>query len=160
RGDRVKRRSPSSLPGLTRQSILLRKQMDARVKPAHDGLKILGRREFMSLLGAGAAAAWPRAARAQRTGTIARLGYLSTANPRSAPFFRAFEQRLRDLGYIDGENIIIEYRNVEGDVGKLPELAADLVRLDVNVIVTATAPATRAAMSATTTIPILMVAIN
>jgi putative ABC transport system substrate-binding protein len=118
------------------------------------------RREFISLLGAGAAAAWPRAASAQRTGTIARLGYLSTANPRSAPFFRAFEQRLRDLGYIDGENIIIEYRNVEGDVDKLPELVADLVRLDVNVIVTATAPATRAAMRATTTIPILMVAIN
>jgi hypothetical protein len=83
------------------------------------------RREFISLLGAGAAAAWPRAASAQRTGTIARLGYLSTANPRSAPFFRAFEQRLRDLGYIDGENIIIEYRNVEGDVDKLPELVAD-----------------------------------
>jgi putative tryptophan/tyrosine transport system substrate-binding protein len=118
----------------------------------------LKRRQFITLLGA--AAAWPLAARAQRTGTIARLGYLSTANPRSAPFFRAFEQRLRDLGYIDGENIIIEYRNVEGDVDKLPELAADLVRLDVNVIVTATAPATRAAMRATTTIPILMVAIN
>src|SRR5262249_35175784 len=119
----------------------------------------LRRRQFITLLG-GAAVSWPLAARAQRTGTIARLGYLSTANPRSAPFFRAFEQRLRDLGYIDGENIIIEYRNVEGDIDKLPELAADLVRLDVNVIVTATAPATRAAMQATTTIPILMVAIN
>jgi ABC-type uncharacterized transport system substrate-binding protein len=119
----------------------------------------LKRREFITLLG-GAAAAWPLAARAQRAGTIARLGYLSTANPRSAPFFRAFEQRLRDLGYIEGENIIIEYRNVEGDVDKLPELAADLVRLDMNVIVTATAPPTRAAMRATTTIPILMVAIN
>ena len=119
----------------------------------------LRRRQFITLLG-GTAAAWPLAARAQRTGTIARLGYLSTANPRSAPFFRAFEQRLRDLGYIDGENIIIEYRNVEGDVDKLPELVADLVRLGVNVIVTATAPATRAAMQATTTIPILMVAIN
>ena len=122
-------------------------------------MQALRRRDFITLLG-GAAVSWPLAARAQRTGTIARLGYLSTANPRSAPFFRAFEQRLRDLGYIDGENIIIEYRNVEGDIDKLPELAADLVRLDVNVIVTATAPATRAAMQATTTIPILMVAIN
>jgi hypothetical protein len=91
------------------------------------GTREMNRRAFISLLGAGAAAAWPRAARAQRAGTIARLGYLSTANPRSAPFFRAFEQRLRDLGYIEGENIIIEYRNVEGDVDKLPELAADLV---------------------------------
>jgi len=147
----MRRRPRRSLSGLTRQSILLRKKMDARVKPAHDGVgtgaAALGRRAFISLLGAGAAAAWPLGASAQRTGTIARLGYLSTANPRSAPFFRAFEQRLRDLGYIDGENIIIEYRNVEGDIDKLPELAVDLVRLDVNVIVTATAPATRAAIA-------------
>ena len=117
------------------------------------------RREFITLLGGGAAA-WPLAARAQRPGKIARLGYLSTANPRSVAFFRAFEERLRDLGYIEGQNILVEYRNAEGNVDRLPDLAADLVRLDVNVIVTATAPATRAAIRATTTIPILMVAIN
>src|SRR5690348_11191096 len=101
------------------------------------------RREFVTLLAG--AAVWPLAARAQRTSKIARLGYLSTANPRSAAFFRAFEQRLRDLGYIEGENIIVEYRDAEGDVDRLSDLAADLVHLDVNVIVTATAPATRAA---------------
>jgi ABC-type uncharacterized transport system substrate-binding protein len=117
------------------------------------------RRDFITLIG-GAAATWPLAARAQRAGKIARLGYLSTANPRSALFFRAFEERLRDLGYIEGQNILIEYREAEGNVDRLPDLAADLVRLDVNVIVTATAPATRAAIRATTTIPILMVAIN
>ena len=117
------------------------------------------RREFITLLGGGAAA-WPLAVRAQRPGKIARLGYLSTANPRSVAFFRAFEERLRDLGYIEGQNILVEYRNAEGNVDRLPDLAADLVRLDVNVIVTATAPATRAAIRATTTIPILMVAIN
>jgi putative ABC transport system substrate-binding protein len=59
-----------------------------------------------------------------------------------------------------GQNIVVEYREAEGNVDRLPDLAADLVRLDVNVIVTATAPATRAAIRATTTIPILMVAIN
>jgi putative tryptophan/tyrosine transport system substrate-binding protein len=67
---------------------------------------------------------------------------------------------LRELGYIDGQNIVIEYRNAEGEVDKLPDLAADLVRLNVDVIITATDPATRAAKRATTTIPIVMVAIN
>src|SRR5258707_1069501 len=116
------------------------------------------RREFITLLGG--AAAWPIAARAQKPEKIARIGYLSSANPRSMPAFQAFEQRLRELGYIDGRNIVIEYRNAEGEVDRLPDLAADLVRLDVNVIVTATDPATRAAKGATTTIPILMMAIN
>jgi putative ABC transport system substrate-binding protein len=85
---------------------------------------------------------------------------LATANPRSTPFVQAFEQRLRDLGYIEGQNIVIEYRDAEGEVDRLPGLAADLARLDVNVIVTATDLATHAAKRATTTIPILMVAIN
>jgi putative ABC transport system substrate-binding protein len=118
------------------------------------------RREFITLLGS-AAAGWPLAtAHAQRPGKIARIGYLSTANPRSAPFFQAFEQRLRDLGYIAGQNIVIEYRDAEGEVDRLPGLAADLIRLEVNVIVTASDPATRAAKGATTTIPIVMIAIN
>jgi putative tryptophan/tyrosine transport system substrate-binding protein len=117
------------------------------------------RREFITLLGGGAAA-WPFAARAQKSGKIARIGYLSSANPRSMPAFQAFEQRLRELGYFEGQNIVIEYRNAEGEVDRLPDLAADLVRLDVNVIVTASDPATRAAKGATTTIPILMMAIN
>jgi putative tryptophan/tyrosine transport system substrate-binding protein len=118
----------------------------------------LMRREFIGLFGG--AAAWPLAARAQKSGKIARIGMLTTANPRSVSFFQVFEQRLRDLGYIEGQNIVIEYRNAEGEVDRLPDLAADLVRLDVNVIVTATDPATRAAKEATATIPILMVAIN
>jgi len=119
----------------------------------------LRRREFITLLG-GAAATWPLAAHAQKSGKVARIGYLSTANPRSAPNFAAFEQRLRELGYIDGQNIIIEYRDAEGDVDRLPDLAVDLVRLDADVIITTTDPATRAAKQATTAIPILMVAIN
>ena len=116
------------------------------------------RREFVTLLGG--AAAWPLAARAQKSEKIARIGYLSSANPRSMPAFQAFEQRLRELGYFEGQNIVIEYRNAEGEIDRLPDLAADLVRLDVNVIVTASDPATRAAKGATTTIPILMMAIN
>src|SRR6266576_5533192 len=117
------------------------------------------RREFITLLG-GAAAAWPLAARAQKSGKIARIGYLSSANPRSMPAFQAFEQRLRELGYFEGQNITSEYRNAEGEADRLPDLAADLVRLDVNVIVTASDPATRAAKGATGTIPILMMAVN
>jgi putative tryptophan/tyrosine transport system substrate-binding protein len=117
------------------------------------------RREFITLAG-GAAITWPVAARAQKSGKIARIGYLSSANPRSMPAFQAFEQRLRELGYFEGQNIVIEYRNAEGEINRLPDLAADLVRLDVNVIVTASDPATRAAKGATTTIPILMMAIN
>jgi putative ABC transport system substrate-binding protein len=117
------------------------------------------RREFIGLAG-GAAVVWPLAAHAQKSGKIARIGYLSAGNPRSMPAFQAFEQRLRELGYFEGQNIVIEYRNAEGEVDRLPDLAADLVRIDVNVIVTATDPATRAAKGATTTIPILMMAIN
>jgi putative ABC transport system substrate-binding protein len=117
------------------------------------------RRELIVLAG-GAAVAWPLATHAQKSGKIARIGMLLTANPRSAPIIQAFEQRLRDLGYIEGQNIVIEYRDAEGEVDRLPGLAADLIRLDVNVIVTATDPATRAAKGATTTIPIVMIAIN
>ena len=89
-----------------------------------------------------------------------RIGYLSSANPRSTAFFQAFEQRLRELGYIEGQNMAIEYRNAEGRLDRLPGLATELVRLNVNVIVTATDHATRAAKQATTTIPILIVGVN
>jgi putative tryptophan/tyrosine transport system substrate-binding protein len=117
------------------------------------------RREFLDLVG-GAAVAWPFAARAQKSSKIARVAILSTANPRSTSFFQAFEQRLLGLGYIEGENITFDYRNAGGDVDKLPSIAAELVRHDVDVIVTSTDVATRAAKNATTQIPILMVAIN
>ena len=117
------------------------------------------RREFVSLF-SGAAVAWPLAARSQQFGRIVRIGNLSTANPRSAPFYQSFERRLRDLGHIEGQNIVFEYRNAEGEVDRLPDLAAELVRLDASIIVTSTAAATSAVKRATSTIPILMVAIN
>jgi putative ABC transport system substrate-binding protein len=103
--------------------------------------------------------ATPLAATAQNA-KVYRIGYLSSANPRSATFFQAFEQRLRELGYIEGQNLAIEYRNAEGRLDRLPSLAAELVRLNVNVIVSATDHATRAVKEATTTIPIIIVGVN
>jgi putative ABC transport system substrate-binding protein len=102
----------------------------------------------------------PLAARAQKPTRIARVGILSTANPRSTSFYQAFELRLRDLGYIEGQNIAFEYRNAGGEVDRLPGLAAELVHLDPGVIVTSTDLATRAAKDATSRVPLLMVAIN
>jgi putative tryptophan/tyrosine transport system substrate-binding protein len=86
------------------------------------------RREFITLFG-GAAAAWPVAAHGQQSGRIVRIGILSTANPRSSSFYQSFERRLRDLGHIEGQNIVFEYRNAEGEVDRLPDLAAELARL-------------------------------
>ena len=86
----------------------------------------------------------PLAVEAQQS-QVHRIGILSTANPRSTSFYQAFEQRLRDLGYVDGQNIAFEYREAEGKLDRLPSLAAELVGLNVNVIVAATDPATRAA---------------
>jgi putative tryptophan/tyrosine transport system substrate-binding protein len=107
--------------------------------------------------GLGCAAAWPSPSYAQR---IARIGILTTANPRSAPFYQAFEQRLRELGYADGRNVTIEFRDAAGQVERLPDLARELVGLDVNLILTATDSATRAAKQASTVVPIVMIAIN
>ncbi len=120
---------------------------------------MIDRRAFLAGTGATLLAA-PLAAEAQQPGKVARVGILSTANPRSASLYQAFEQRLRELGYVEGQNIAIEFRNAEGSVDRFPGLAAELVRLNVDVIVTATDPATRAAKRATTTIPIVMMAIN
>src|SRR5256714_13338839 len=117
------------------------------------------RRDFMTLVGA-AAVMLPLAAHAQKSIKMTRVGILATANPRSTSFYQAFELRLRELGYIEGQNIAFEYRNAGGEVDRLPGLAADLVHLDPGVIVTSTDLATRAAKDATSRVPLLMVAIN
>jgi putative ABC transport system substrate-binding protein len=113
------------------------------------------RREFISLLG-GAAAAWPLSASAQQTGKVSRIGYLGAS---SASLERrdldAFRQTLRDLGYVEGENITIEYRWAEGDDSRLLGLAFDLIELKADVIVTEGTPGTLAAKQATNTIPIV-----
>jgi putative tryptophan/tyrosine transport system substrate-binding protein len=93
-------------------------------------------------------------AEAQQPGKIPRIGYLSgtPTNPRR----EAFRQGLRELGYVEGKNILIEWRSAEGKFNRLPELAAELVRLKVDVIVTGGPNATRPAKEATATIPIVM----
>ncbi len=114
------------------------------------------RREFIA--GMGAAAAWPLAARAQQpAGRVYRVGYLTIASrEQTLHLIKAFEEGLRSLGYRVGENVVIEYRFADGEMERLPALAAGLVRLGVDVIVTGTNPNTVAAMKATTTIPIVM----
>jgi ABC-type uncharacterized transport system substrate-binding protein len=101
------------------------------------------------------------AAGAQQATKVFRVGLLSTVNPRSAPQFVAFAQRLRELGYVEGHNFAFEFRNAEGQADRLPDLAAELVRLQVDVIVAPGPEATlQAARQATSTIPIVMLAIN
>ena len=115
------------------------------------------RREFITLFG-GAAATWSLAARAQQpAGRVYRVGYLAVSSrEQQLHLIKAFEEGLRSLGYRVGENVVIEHRFAEGEVERLPGLAADLVRLGVDVIVTGVNPNTVAAMKATTTIPIVM----
>jgi putative ABC transport system substrate-binding protein len=97
----------------------------------------------------------PVAAEAQQAGKVPRIGFLFYGSPGPSPELDAFRQGLRELGYIEGQNITIEYRFAGGRVGQLPELAAELVRLKLDVIVTPGTPASVAAKQATSTIPIV-----
>ena len=108
----------------------------------------------LALLALGAA---PRLAFAQQSGKVWRIGYL-TPGPGSNPFIEAFRDELRSLGYIEGRNLAIEYRYAAGKEERMQELAAELVRLNVDVIVTPATPTIAAAKRATSTIPIVMIA--
>jgi putative tryptophan/tyrosine transport system substrate-binding protein len=113
------------------------------------------RRDFIKVT-VGSAAAWPLAARAQQS-AMPVIGFLGGADPiELAPLIEALRLGLRDYGYIEGQNIAVEYRWAEGRWDRLPALAADLVRRRVAVIVTEGTPAPFAAKQATTTIPIVM----
>ena len=112
------------------------------------------RREFIGLLG-GAAAVRPLAAHAQQP-KMPTVGALVIGNINPEQFWREFRQGLRDLGYVEGQNIRFEFRSAQGDASRLPELAAELVRLKVDVIVTWFTPTAVAARQATRDIPIVM----
>jgi putative tryptophan/tyrosine transport system substrate-binding protein len=108
-----------------------------------------------SLLG-GAVVALPLGARAQQpTSKVPRVGIID-----DTPMWNYFRQGLRDLGYIDGQNIAFEYRSAEGQPDRLATVASELARLPVNVILTSGSAASHAAQQATTTVPIVMIAIG
>jgi putative tryptophan/tyrosine transport system substrate-binding protein len=111
----------------------------------------LKRREFLTLLG-GAATAWPLAARAQQAGKLPTIGFLgaSTASVQSQQV-TAFVQRLRELGWIDGRTVAIEYRWAEGRNERFAEIAAEFVRKNVDIIVTGGLPAVAAKQATSTT---------
>jgi putative tryptophan/tyrosine transport system substrate-binding protein len=116
------------------------------------------RREFIALLG-GAAAAWPLAARAQPSAKTYRIGFLGVTSYAEYRYLvDALRMGLRQLGYEEGKNIAIEYRWAEGRFDRLPVLAAELVKLNIEVLVTHSTAGALAAKRATSTIPIVMAA--
>ena len=112
------------------------------------------RRTFISVVFGGLLAA-PVAAEAQPAGRVWRVGFLFYGPPGPSPELNAFRQGLRELAYMEGQNITIEYRFASGRLGRLPELAAELARLNLDVIVTPGTPASLAAKQATSTTPIV-----
>ena len=108
------------------------------------------RREFIAV--AGVAAVWPQATLAQPK--VSKIGILIPANPE--PFWSILRGALRELGYIEGQNVQFEFRSADGRPLVLPDLAAELVRLNVDIIVAAQTPAVHAAKQATSEIPIVM----
>jgi putative ABC transport system substrate-binding protein len=118
------------------------------------------RRKFLTLFG-GAVLAGPLAMRAQPMAKVWHVGMLeTTAATLNATNLDAFKQALRQLGYVEGQNLIVEYRSGDGHIERFPQLAAELVRLNVDIIITRGTPAALAAKKATATIPIVMAAIG
>src|SRR6266436_915841 len=113
------------------------------------------RRNFIALLGG--AAVWPLAARAQQF-KLARIGALFIGLADAQSFKKEFQDGMRELGYVEGQNIAYEFRSAEGRLDRLPELAAELVRLKVDVIVALYVPCALAAKQATREIPIVIIA--
>jgi ABC-type uncharacterized transport system substrate-binding protein len=123
---------------------------------AYGSSLLTSRRVFLGTLTGGVLAA-ARIAEAQQTEKVYRIGYLGPSSAAAVSrFTEAFRQGLRELGWIEGQNIVIEYRFAEGQYDRLPDLAAELARLKVDVIVAIATPAAVAAKNATATIPIVM----
>jgi putative tryptophan/tyrosine transport system substrate-binding protein len=121
------------------------------------------RRAFITLLGGAAASPvlWPIAARAQQVGKTYRIGFLGNSTAAlEANLVGPLRDGLRDLGYEEGRNIVIEYRWANGNYDQFPALVAELLALKVDVIVTAGTPATLAVKQATTSVPLVMVAVG
>jgi len=114
------------------------------------------RREFITLIGG--AAALPFAALAQQPGRVRRIGYLSPA--RLPQLLQALHNGLREFGFTEGQSIVIDYRFAEGQAKTMDELAAELIQLGPDVIVTVASGAALAAKRATTTIPIVMATVG
>lgn len=119
----------------------------------------MNRRETVLALLALGVATGPGRSSGQQPGKVWRIGFL-TLRPRPAAldahYYGAFLKGMRELGYVEGKNLTMEWRFADGDLQRLPDLAAELVRLRVDVIVASGSPAIRAAQKATTTIPIVM----
>ncbi len=115
------------------------------------------RREFIALLGG--MSVWPSCLCAERAPKVARIGLLATGALDSADqqvTLDAFRQGLRERGYVEGQNVVIEYRTADGKIERFPQLAKELVPLDLDLIVASNTPAALAAKAATTTIPIVV----
>ena len=120
----------------------------------------MDRRAFLGTL-AGALFAAPLAARAQQAGKVHRIGYLSSGSATTAPhLLEVFREGLRELGWVEGQNIVIDYRFEESRSDRLPNLTAELVRLKVDIIVAGSTPATVATKNASGTIPIVMIGVG
>jgi len=117
----------------------------------------MNRRAFLSTLSGGLLVA-PLAAEAQRTGKVYRIGFLRGGQPPES-YLDAFQQGLRERGYVYGQNVVVELRATDGTVDQLPQLAEELVRLKVDVILASAAPAALAARTATTSVPIVFVGV-
>jgi putative tryptophan/tyrosine transport system substrate-binding protein len=119
------------------------------------------RREFIKVIAGSAAAAWPFAGRAQQPTKVPRIGFLGNSTAAlEADLVKPFRDGLRELGYEEGRDIVIEYRWAEGNYERFPTLIAELIALKVDVFVTAGTPAAVAIRKATTSIPLVMVAVG
>src|SRR5437773_9719251 len=131
-------------------------------RPAHEGRMIaisspeVSRRTFVGTLGGGPGGA-PLAAEAQQAGKVWRIGVLSPGPPTRTGSSELLRQSLRELGYVEGLNLAIEWRDAEGKTERFDHLAAELVRLKVDVIVATVPGATLAAKRSTASIPVVMV---